>query len=294
LVVGVGAVVERGRTESTAAVFCVVFAACTEDEAAPLSDPRWSNVATLSATLDRTRVVGVDTRGFQARTAVAWAATEFGSDDRYLSALAEVVGYRPLRAGWTLAGRLQAGQFLTGRLGLEEDFIPPERRFYAGGPNTVRGFSPNALGPQAYVTDDPGLNRTPVRYPLGGTRVVVSSLELNTPSPFLPQFLRFAAFVDAGQVWATGARRRDPGFFSSRDPLRVTPGAGVRFTTPVGPIRVDMGYNAYDLPSGPRYLALEDSRDRPTGELLFVGDYTPPRPAFLDRLEFHIAVGQAF
>ncbi|MBW3629868.1 MAG: BamA/TamA family outer membrane protein [Gemmatimonadetes bacterium] len=294
LLLGVGAQVERGRTQSTAAVFCVVFAACTEDEAEPLSQPRWSNALTLSGTLDRTRLVGTDTRGFQARSTVAWAATALGSDDRYLSALGEVVGYRPIRAGWTLAGRLQAGQFLTGRLGLEEDFIPPERRFYAGGPSTVRGFSPNALGPQAYVTNDPKLRRTPVRYPLGGTRVVVGSAELNTPSPFLPQYLRLAGFVDAGQVWAAGARRRDPGFLSSRDPLRVTPGVGVRFTTPVGPIRVDVGYNAYALPSGPQYLTLEDSRGRPTGELLFLGDYRPPPLSFLDRLEFHIAVGQAY
>ena len=294
VLVGAGAQIERGRTASTPAIFCVIFTACTEDEARPLADPRWSNVLSLSGTYDRTRLVGTDTRGFQARTAVAWADDAFGSDDRYLSALAEIVGYRPLHPGWTLAGRIQAGQFLTGRLGLEESFIPPERRFYAGGPNTVRGFPPNALGPQAYVTDDPRLEADPVRYPLGGTRVVVSSLELNTPSPFLPQFLRFAAFVDAGQVWATGLDRRDAGFETANDPLRITPGAGVRITTPVGPIRVDVGYNAYDLPEGPLYLTIEDRGGNPTGELIFIGDHRPPAPTFLDRLEFHIAVGQAF
>ena len=95
-------------------------------------------------------------------------------------------------------------------------------------------------------------------------------------------------------MWATGLGRNDPGFQTANEPLRITPGAGIRFTTPVGPIRVDMGYNAYDLGEGPWYLALEDSRGQPTGELIFLGDYRPPPLNFLDRLEFHIAVGQAF
>jgi outer membrane protein insertion porin family len=293
---GLGAQVERGLTQSTPAVFCVVFTACTPEEAAPLSDRRWSNALTLSSSLDRTTLVGTAPRGYQVRTGIAWASASFGSDDRYLSALGEVVGYYPLHPGWNLSGRVQAGQFVTGLLGLQEAYIPPERRFYGGGPNTVRGFSANALGPQAYVTNDPQLKSTPTRYPLGGTRMVVTSAELNTPSPFLPTYLRLAAFIDAGQVWASGlgASTTITGSAPQHEPLRITPGAGIRFATPVGPIRVDVGYNAYELARGPLYLTIDDSRGRPTGELLFVEEYRPPPLAFIDRLQFHIAVGQAF
>jgi outer membrane protein assembly factor BamA len=291
--VGVAARVERGQTETTAAVFCVLFAACTEEEIEPLRLPRWSNALLLSGSMDRTVAVGVDPRGYQAHSTIAWASPLFGSQDRYLSALAEARGYHPFRPGWLVAGRLQAGQFLTGRLGLEESYIPPERRFYAGGPNTVRGFAPNALGPQAYVTDDPNLRREPLRYPLGGTRVVVASGELNTPSPVFADYTRLAAFVDAGQVWATGLE--DPVLGAGQTlGLRLTPGLGVRFTTPVGPIRVDLGYNAYGPPRGPLYLALAESPGRPTGDLQFVDEYAPRATGFLDRLQLHIAVGQAF
>ena len=293
--VGIGANVERGLTEATPAIFCVLFAACSEEEAQPLADSRWSNALTLSASMDRTQLLGAVTRGFQLRGGLAWASSAFGSDDRYLSALGDAVGHYPLRPGWTLAGRLQAGQFLTGRLGLDEAYIPPERRFYAGGPNTVRGFPANALGPQAYVTDDENLERDPERYPLGGTRVVVASAEVNSPSPFMPQYLRFAGFVDAGQVWAPGLGFTDVSYVSQPGGVRVTPGVGVRITTPVGPIRVDIGYNPYDSPPGPLYLTGEDHRNRPTGELsLEDPEYDPSSGSLLDRLQFHIAVGQAY
>lgn len=295
LSVGLGAKVELGLTRATPAIFCVLFAACTEDESAELEEPRWSNALTSTVALDRTELAGTMVRGFQARGNLAWAASAFGSDDRYLSALGEVVGYYPLRAGWTLAGRVQGGQFLTGRLGLDESYIPPERRFYAGGPNTVRGFPANALGPQAYVTADETLTGEPERYPLGGTRVVVASTEVNAPSPFLPQYFRMAGFVDAGQVWAPGVDGAQTGYRTQGGSVRITPGVGLRITTPVGPIRVDIGYNPYDAPVGPLYLTLDDDRGRPTGELILQDPaFTPPAGRLLDRLQFHIAVGQAF
>jgi outer membrane protein assembly complex protein YaeT len=295
---GAGLNVERGSTTASRAIFCVIFAACTDDEQRPLETSRWSNAASLSASLDRTRGPTEAVNGYLLRSALAWASPVLLSDDRYLSIFGDANLYRVLRPGWQLAGRIQGGVFVTGVAGATSGYIPPERRFYAGGPNSVRGFPPNALGPQAYVTQDnrPDFENASVqRYPLGGTRMLVASAELRTPSPFLPQYLRWAAFVDAGQLWATGTRNPDTDVDFGRAPIYVTPGLGVRISTPVGPIRMDVGYNPYGLRPGPLYLTTLDDRGHATGELqLLDPNFQPRRSGLLSRLEVQVAVGQAF
>jgi outer membrane protein assembly complex protein YaeT len=301
VVVGTGLQVDRASTEATSAIFCVVFTACTEQERRPLTASRWSNVATLSAAWNRTRTVGQTARGFSITTAMAWSAPALQSTDRYLSVIADAVGYYPLRPGWVLAGRVQGGTFLSGSLGLANQYIPPERRFYAGGPNSIRGFPVNGLGPQAYVASPLNYNAdgsidggSVQRYPLGGTRVAVGSVELRMPSPWLSQYLRWAAFVDAGQVWAPGLSTADRVAVSSGH-MVVTPGMGVRITTPVGPIRVDVGYNPYGARPGPLYEVPTDAGGHSTGDLVPVEPYYQPSAGtFLNRLQFQIAVGQAF
>jgi outer membrane protein assembly factor BamA len=275
----------------------VIFAACTETEQQPLETARWSNAASLSASLDRTRGLTDALNGYLLRSSLAWASPALLSDDHYLSLFGDASWYHVLKPGWQLAARVQGGAFLSGAAKGTSGYIPPERRFYAGGPSSVRGFPPNALGPQAYVTreDSPDFASLPVqRYPLGGTRMMVSTLELRTPSPFLPQYLRWAAFVDAGQLWAAGTRSADTDVDFDA-PIYVTPGLGVRITTPVGPIRVDLGYNPYGLRPGPLYLTELDDRGHATGELqLLDPNFQPPNSGFLSRLEIQVAVGQAF
>jgi outer membrane protein insertion porin family len=300
--------VERGATEASPAIFCVLFTACIEEDRRTLQDSRWSNTLGLSASWDQTRqaIGGVD--GYSLRGGLAWSSPVLLSDDKYLSLFGEGTRYWTLRPGWILAGRLQAGEFLIGSLGFEEGFIPPERRFYGGGPNSVRGFAPNALGPQAYVADDivtdtledGTLDADTVgidRYPLGGTRIALASAELRFPSPYFSEFLRLAAFVDAGQVWAPGLDVAEAPIRVAAPALYVTPGVGVRITTPIGPIRVDVGYNPYDVQAGPLFLAERDPEGGLTGELILLDERFPDEPeprSIWDRLQFHIAVGQAF
>ncbi|HET7320858.1 MAG TPA: BamA/TamA family outer membrane protein [Longimicrobiaceae bacterium] len=308
VVVGAGLQVEHGTTDASKAIQCVVFASCnpegTPGQGFFFSNPRWSNVATLSAAWNRSSTVGGMARGFTLSSALAWSSPVLRSADRYLSVIGEAVGYYPLAPGWTLAGHLQAGTFLTGSLGSATQYIPPERRFYAGGPNSVRGFPINGLGPQAYVAsptinyDENGniRNDNIQRYPLGGTRVIVGSAEIRAPSPWMSQYLRLAAFVDAGQVWAPGLSTSDQGVSVPSGHLVVTPGLGVRITTPVGPIRLDVGYNPYATRPGPLYQAPVDAETgQPTGDLILIEPEFRPSPgAFLSRLQFQLAVGQAF
>jgi outer membrane protein assembly factor BamA len=307
ILVGTGLQVERGSTSASPAIFCVLFAACSDIEQEPLRRDRWTNAVTLSGSLDRTTALAQTTRGYMLRTNLAWASPAFLSDDRYLSILSEATGYLSLNPDWALAARLQGGTFVAGAEAVRQGHLPPERRFYAGGPNSVRGFPINGLGPQTYVMQESdyndivvegngGLRDVPVRsFPLGGTQVVVGTLELRGPSPFLAQYTRLAGFVDVGQVWAPGIDEDDSDFLGfSGGNLLVTPGFGLRITTPVGPVRIDLGYNAYELREGPLYMATENSNEATTDLVLWRPRYRPEQQTVLDRFQLHIAVGQAF
>lgn len=280
--------VENGLTLADPVVFCTGFETCDPDAIDILQERRWSNSLGLTAIQDRSIGDPNPIAGYQVRGAIDWASPLLLSDDRYLRLLADGAAYRQLRTGFVLAGRLLAGTFLQGAIG-DDEFIPPDRRFYAGGPNSVRGFRRNELGPRVYVQEatfengEVGRAEPPIGAATGGTQMVVGSVELRMPSPILRQNLRFATFVDAGQVWARGSELHSSG-------LKVTPGLGLRIATPVGPIRVDAAYNPYVPLPGRLYLA-----DRTSGELILVQEsYEPAAPTFWNRIRLQIAVGQAF
>lgn len=301
--------VERGRTDAESIFFCVTLDQCTTEEIAPLRQYRWSNSLGSAAVLDRVRLEqAVPVGGYRARAGVEWASELLGSDDRYLRLVAEGTAFRRLRPGWTIGARLLGGTFLQGQIGALGEYIPPERRFYAGGPNSVRGFEQNAVGPGAYVQDLAALDSAelagtadtvalireetnPRRSSFGGTETVVASVEVQAPSPLLPEFLRLAAFVDAGYLDADLSRSADQN--QTRQRILVTPGAGVRFGTPIGPIRFDVAYNPYSQLAGPLYVF--DSEGQSGDLRRLTPEFAPrERSGLLDRLQFHIAVGQAF
>jgi outer membrane protein insertion porin family/translocation and assembly module TamA len=164
--------------------------------------------------------------------------------------------------------RLRGGAVLGSQLSGGAAFVPLQERLYAGGPNTVRGFQQNELGPSIYLPDAFSVDTIPgtgdsLAYfranpdstgervvPTGGDNLVVANVELRLPSPILPELVQWALFVDAGQVWNRGRAGTGVNF---RD-IRTTPGLGVRVFTGFGPIRVDIGYNPYDRPAGPAYF----------------------------------------
>lgn len=275
--------VERGRTIASPAILCVGFDTCGEDDFDVLSNFRWSNVLSLAAVQDAQITDGINSRGYVLRGSADWSSALLGSEDNYLRLLTEGSYYHPLQPGWVLAGNLRVGRFISGSLGEQNSYIPPERRFYAGGPASVRGYTRNALGPTVYVNnpDEGGIDNI-VSSATGGTQMIVGSVELRMPSPWLSDIARLAAFVDAGHVAAPGTE------LLSATGLRVTPGAGLRLLTPVGPFRLDVAYNPYRPIEGPLYLL--DQR----GLLLVDRYYNPDPPSFLQQFRVQFALGQAF
>ena len=128
--------------------------------------------------------------------------------------------------------------------------LPASERFFAGGDTSVRGFSLDRLGNDQTITQS--------GFPTGGNVVIVLSAELRvtTLSP-----LQVVGFLDAGNVFL---RAEDLDFTD----LRPAAGAGLRYRSPVGPLRFDLGFNL-------------DRRELVPGKLE-------------RRTVFHISLGQAF
>jgi len=204
--------------------------------------------------------------------------------------------YYPIGRRGAFAWRVLGGTILPARKislkGQSLRFVPPDQRFYGGGPNSVRGYARNELGPRVYVTDSIEVNGSDTTYrnlrasPTGGNAVFIGNAELRFATPLFPDRMRVALFVDVGQVW----ERDDT--LSAISGVRVTPGLGLRFVTPLGPVRLDAAYNGHAAEPGP--LFLQNNADR---SLSLVPDVTirPGLPrGFWRRVVVQFAVGQAF
>lgn len=133
------------------------------------------------------------------------------------------------------------------RVGLEHAFngahIPISESFFSGGGSTLRGFSLNGAGPQRVVpvcaASNPGCADT-ISVPVGGRQLVILNSELRFPlgvsMPLLGGPLGGAAFYDGGNVYSNV---RFSNIFSD---FTHTAGFGLRYKTPVGPVRIDIGH----------------------------------------------------
>jgi outer membrane protein insertion porin family len=111
--------------------------------------------------------------------------------------------------------------------------LPIEERFFAGGATTVRGYPERKLGP----LDDKG-------NPTGGNALAIFNIEWRFP---VWRFISGAVFFDTGAVASEIERM-------SVDHFKSGIGAGIRLSTPVGPVRLDAGYPLDDIPRENREL----------------------------------------
>jgi outer membrane protein assembly complex protein YaeT len=157
------------------------------------------------------------TRGTWLEASVETAANWLGSQKNYVRWTLDGRAFLPL-GPTVLAGRVTLGT-ISGLGSTGQADLPVTKLFYAGGSANVRGYDYQRLG-----TDDaPGSA-------VGGASLLAGSLEWRFP---IWQELRGATFLDAGQL------SRDAWAWKPQE-LRTSVGVGLRYATPLGPVRVDV------------------------------------------------------
>ena len=116
-----------------------------------------------------------------------------------------------------LAGRASLG-VINGTSLLD---IPPDERFYAGGGGSIRGYAYQSVGPLDEGDD-----------PIGGRSVLELSAELRF---MLTDRIGMVTFLDGGSAFAST-------FPDSSEDLQWAAGLGFRYFTPIGPLRLDVGF----------------------------------------------------
>lgn len=157
-------------------------------------------------------------RGEVVSLVVDHAGGPWGGKFNFYKITAEAKKY--VEIGWqaVLAGRLKLG--FADAIGSDKNY-PLFERFYAGGEKSVRGYGRRRLGPLSASND-----------PLGGLSLLEGSLELRRP---IWKELGGAVFLDFGQV----SKRS---FDLPADNLRFSSGFGLSYATPIGPLRLDVGF----------------------------------------------------
>jgi outer membrane protein insertion porin family len=153
-------------------------------------------------------------------TSCLWASTSIqasglglGSEYHFYKALLEVRHYQRL-GGFVLSSRAKWG----GIKSMDDDsFVPVEERLFSGGSRSVRGWPRAELGP---IVDG---------VPVGGKALLEGAVELRHR---LFWKISGAVFVDAGNVWKDNSD-------ISLNEIRYSAGTGLRYGTPIGPIRID-------------------------------------------------------
>jgi outer membrane protein assembly factor BamA len=263
--------------------FCVNFGVCERNTIDALARRQALSPVSLTATIARANDPFEPSRGFNAQASVEHASAFTLSDFRYNRAFAEGAIYRRMGRRNIVAGRLRMGwvnalastEQATGAEGFGGQILHPRKRFYAGGSQSVRGYGENQLGPRVLTISakalrgegkdslgnatfkcppsiaiqncDPNAvaadgsplykDRDFTARPVGGNALVEGSLELRFP--IWRRDLLAAFFVDGALVGEGTLKNVTQGTGA------FTPGVGIRYRSPVGPIRVDVGYRPF-------------------------------------------------
>ena len=172
-------------------------------------------------------------RGLFLTTDVGLSASRLGSEANFSRFLSQHRTYHPLGSNLVLARTTQFGVAEPfGKPGQPD--IPLPERFFSGGGNSHRGFSVNQAGPRDGETG----------FPIGGRALLLNSLELRFP--LLGRNVGGVLFHDMGNVFAKlddigfRVKQRDPSDFSY---MVHAVGAGLRYKTPIGPLRLDLAWS---------------------------------------------------
>jgi outer membrane protein insertion porin family len=318
---------EINRVQASDVYFCVNFGVCDSLTIGTLRSHQSLSPLTLTGFIDRSDIPFSPTKGYVARLDFEHASAYTGSDYRYnrLFFDAAVYGHKS-RTQNVYTAHLRVGWVRPINSGADIGLLHPRKRFYAGGANSVRGYSENQLGPRILTIDDSTLIKgatnigggtcalTPeavkfcdpnspklkasdfIPQPLGGTSLIEGSVEYRVPLPLGPHLRNFvgAVFVDGGVVGSGSIRGIQTVTNIVKGTAAITPGFGVRYQSPVGPIRVDFGFNPSRSEALGVVTAVRDSTGQRRIVPLGVSRNYSQGKTLLNRLVLHFSIGEAY
>lgn len=254
--------IERNLT-ATASYEYTINEEISRQEDADLPDNMLGyNVSSLSFSGYFAEELSRDPRGWVIQPSAEFSGTFGEASYTFQKITLDVRHYLSLTRSTTLAGRINTGTIFYNQF---ED-LPSNIRFFSGGTNSVRGWSRQNLGPKRVVRNEDGNFEGYV--PIGGRTLLNMNLEIRQEIPFLSGF-GIASFIDGGQVWESLTRLEDR-------PLQFGAGGGIRYQSPIGPIRVDVAY---------KINPFDEDLDRFEGQ--DIGNEW-------SRIGIHFSIGQAF
>lgn len=179
---------------------------------------RTTSSVSFTLVYDTTDDMMFPTKGIKASAGVQHAGVPLGGNTEFTKYSGAVAGYYPLFWDIVFGAKGQIG-FLQNNDD-SDDKIPIYERYVLGGINSLRGL--RYVGPINPGTSDV----------IGGTTMLTFSLELVFPL-IKDAGMKGVFFYDAGNTW-------NGGYYP--DDLRMTCGAGIRWYSPIGPLRLEYGY----------------------------------------------------
>jgi outer membrane protein insertion porin family len=155
--------------------------------------------------------------GYFLSAALEWAYPLFNAESNFLKLFTKYQHYIPVFPDWTFSG--------TFRMGLGRGKMPIHERFFAGGSSSFRGTRFDELGPKDPLSQQP----------TGGKALLLLNFEMTFPILSAFKDLYGAVFYDVGNVWAL---RGEVDLASLQNAL----GIGLRYRTPLGPIRLEVAW----------------------------------------------------
>ena len=216
-------------------------------------------------------------RGFFNSLDIGVADHYFGGNKNFLRFLGRNSYYKTIHHNYVLASNTELGiitPFKTGGTPADQ-YIPLPERFFGGGDTSMRGFPQDQAGPRDLLTG----------FPIGGNALFFHATELRFP--FLSDNMQGVFFHDFGNVFSKlsaisfGVHQQNLTDFNY---MVHAAGFGVRYRTPVGPVRVDLAYSI----NPPRFNGLTGTYQ----QLLFGG--ATPTVTGVSHFQFFFSIGQAF